>query len=122
MYVAIAKNTSMTGQRIAVGKYTYTITGPQLTKTRRCRIERCFLVSSESERKTMGIIRQGNTRKLSDRARWWPKLLHNCRVENISSSLSKPPVDGLGNGIGRIGYGSPNRDTRIIIVPVPNHV
>lgn len=46
MYVAIAKNTSMTGQKIAVGKtITYFTTSPQLTISRRRWSECCLHVS-----------------------------------------------------------------------------
>lgn len=83
MYVAIAKNTSMTGQKIAVGEsITYTFICPQLTIYRRCRSECRFHVSSGCERPTLAL-----KDLVRDKLWWWPKLLDNCRVENISWCL-----------------------------------
>lgn len=66
MYVAIAKNTSMTGQKIAVGKdITYTTICPQLTISRRCRSERCFHVSGRSERTALAL------KDLVRKELWW---------------------------------------------------
>lgn len=83
MYVAIAKNMSMTGQKVAVGKsIACALICPQLTISQRCGPECCFHVSVRCERTT--LARKDSVR---DGLWWWPKLLYHCRVENVSRNL-----------------------------------
>lgn len=83
IYVSIAENTSMTGQKVAIGAYSYRILSHpgDRTNTGRCRLEHSGNLIKTECWKIRGLISKRS------KARRWPQLLYNSRIESIRSSL-----------------------------------
>ncbi len=85
MYVSIAENTSITGQRIAVGEWhTSSIYARGRANRTRCRPEYSVVVTKVEAFVRCSVAGQVEVAKM---CWWWPELLYNGWVEDIRSTL-----------------------------------